>query len=559
MPSDETSASGAAGRPDSGQVDGPGGAGVADAAGGNGGPDGSRVTDRGAGRDPAVARLDDALERVAHGATVSVPSILVQRGLTVAFTAVLTNGFAAGAYGVFAVTRRLQRFLLHLSLGFGRGLSRYLPTADSTAERDALVTVASMLLVGVATVSGAALYLAAPAVTRAVARGAQFRTLLRVFALGLPASVWLFAMVGVLRGIEAVGPLNLAFRVGFPAAQLLVGVVGTVVYGDLLAVAAGVVSVMGLVGVAVAAWLVRERGYRPRLRVGADPPVWRRYVRFTLPLFFGGIATTVQRLGFYPLIAVFLTDVAGGVFAVGMLVGVLVRLPLVGINQFFSPVAAALYEEGHHEALARLYHVTSRLVLVGVTGLAVPVVVYREAVMGLFGAAFVGYAPLLSGFVLAQFAACAAGSVGILLTMTDNQRAYLVVNVAITLVLAVTAVPLTAAFGLPGLVASFVLMLALNNGVEVAVLYRLEGLQPFTRLHARPLAAAVPLAAVALAAKWTVPGPLAPAAGVALGLVAYAATLRWFGFTPVERRLAGTLADRYRAVLGRHRPIRGRS
>jgi len=526
--------------------------------------------------DPVVAQLDDALERVAHGATVSIPSILLQQGLTVAFTAVLTNGFSAGAYGVFAVARRLQQFLLRLALGLRRGLSRFLPTADSTAERNALVTVASVLLVGVATVFGVALFLAAPLVTRVTDQSATFETILAVFALGLPAMVWLFTMTEVLRGLEAVGPLNLALRVGFPLAQLGVGVTGVVVLDDIVAVAVGVVAVSGLVGLVVTVWLVREHDLRPRLHAAADtgdgrlddtgesddaddasdgnvtdPPVWRRYLRYTAPLFLASVATTVQRLGFYPLIALYLTDVAGGVFAVGVLVGGLVRLPLLGINQFIPPVAAALHEAGHREALSRLYHVTSRIVLVGVTALSVPVLVYSEAVMGLFGPTFVEYAPLLVGFVLAQYGACAAGSVGFLLMMTDNQRALLVVNTAITLFLAVTAVPLTIEFGLPGLVASFFLMLTINNGLEVVALYHLEGLQPFTRLHARPILAAVPMAAVAFGVKLAFARPLAPLVGTVLGLTAYALALRQFGFTPVERRLAGTLADRYRAVAGR--------
>ncbi|WP_436907884.1 lipopolysaccharide biosynthesis protein [Halosimplex marinum] len=517
--------------------------------------------------DPVEARLDDALERVAHGATVSVPSILVQRGLTVAFTAVLTNGFAASSYGVFAVARRLQQFLLHVALGFRSGLSRFLPNADSPAERDALVTVAGLLLGTVATVFGAGLYLAAPLVTSLTDQRPLFETTLRVFALGLPATVWLFTATEVLRGLEEVAALNLALRVGFPVAQLLVGVVGAVVLGDLVAVAVGVVAVSGLTGLAATAWLVRERGiglrFRRPDRDGGDTEragdasgpdlrsVGRRYVRYTAPLFVGGVATTTQRLGFYPLIALYLTDVAGGVFAVGMVVGSLVRLPLIGLNQFVPPVAAALHEDDHRAALSRFYHVTSRLVLVGVVGLSVPVVVYRETVMSLFGPAFVPYAPLLVGFVLAQFGACAAGSVGILLMMTDNQRPYLAVNVCITLLLAAIAVPLTIRYGLSGLVASYVLMLTLNNGLEVAVLYHFERLQPFTPLHGKPLAGAVPLGVVAWSAKAAIAGPAAPVVGVVAGLAAYAATLRFLGFTPTERRLAGTLRDRYRAVLSR--------
>jgi hypothetical protein len=96
-----------------------------------------------------------------------------------------------------------------------------------------------------------------------------------------------------------------------------------------------------------------------------------------------------------------------------------------------------------------------------------------------------------------------------------------------------------------------VLMLTLNNGLEVVVLYFLEGIQPFTRRHLSPLAAAVPLSVVALGAKALVPGWAPLAVGVALGLTAYAATPRYFGFTPAERRLAGTLTERNRSVLPR--------
>lgn len=499
--------------------------------------------------DPVEARLDDALERVAHGATVSIPGILFQRGATLAFTAVLTNGFGAGAYGVFAVARRLQEFLLRLSLGFQMGLSRFLPNVDSDGERDALLTVASALVVGVATLFGVALFVATPAIVDVTGQGGQFGTFLRIFAAGLPAMVWFFTVGEMLRGFEAVGPRTLTMQVAFPTAQLLVGAAGAVVFADLVAVAVGVVVVSGLVGTAAVAWLVRDRGVRPRLHADTDDVVWRRYLRYTAPLFAGGFATVIQRLGFYPLIALFLSGVAGGVFAVGTLLGMLVRLPLMGINQFIPPVAAALHEDGSRAALARLYHVTSRIVLVGVTALSVPTIVFRESVMGLFGPTFVEYAPLLPGFVLAQYGACAAGSVGILLMMTDNQRAMLVVNTAITLVLIVTAVPLTITYGLPGLVASYLLMLTLNNGLEVAVLYYLEGLQPFTRLHLRPLGAGAVMAAVVLLAKATLPGWTAPVLGTAVGLAAYAAVLNWLGFTPTERRLAGTLAARYREVL----------
>jgi O-antigen/teichoic acid export membrane protein len=499
--------------------------------------------------DPVEARLAEALERVAHGATVSVPAILFQQALSVAFTAVLTNAFPASSYGLFALARRFQRYAARLSTGFGPGLSRFIPPADSAAERDLVATFAAVLMLSVAALFGGALFLAAPIIASATGEGPRFRLLLQVFAAGVPVFVWFHTAAGFLRAFEEVLPMNLLVRVGFPVSLLVVAGVGATVIGDLVAVAVGVVAVAAVVGTAAAAWVARERGLRPRLRGVDAAALHRRYLRFSVPLFLAGFATVTQRLGFYPLIAWFLSGTAGGVFAVGVLVGGLVRLPLIGINQFISPVAAALHADDHREALSRLYHVTSRMVLVGTTAVATPAIVFRADVMGLFGPTFVRYAPLLPGFVLAQYAACAAGSVAILLSMTDNQRALLYTNVVVTAFLAVTAVPLTVAHGLPGLVVSYLLVLTVNNGLEVVVLYHLEGLQPFTRLHAKPLVAAVPFAAVALAAKATPPDVTAAVVGSVGGLAAFALAMHWLGFTDVERQLGATLLARYRSAV----------
>jgi len=185
--------------------------------------------------DPVEARLADALERVAHGAVVSVPSVLLEQGLALAFTATLTNGFSAAAYGVFVVARRFQAVLIGLSMGVRGGVSRFLPNAETATERDLIATFGTALQVGVAALFGLALYVAAPAVadlTPGVTGGgtdtATFVRYLRIFAVGLPAVVWLFAVVTVMRGLEEVGALNLLQRVAFPLAAFpfSVGLIG---------------------------------------------------------------------------------------------------------------------------------------------------------------------------------------------------------------------------------------------------------------------------------------------------------------------------------------------
>jgi O-antigen/teichoic acid export membrane protein len=500
--------------------------------------------------DPEAA-LSEALGTVAHGAVVSVPSLLCQRVLAVAFTAVLTNGFAAAAYGVFALARRIGRLLRRLPYGLQSGMNRYLPVVETPAERDHLITVTAGLFLGVATLFGAGLYLLAPRITAVTGKPAAFTALLRTFGVGLPVVVGMQTVAGVFRSLEHPGALNLTLRIGFPLASLVAAVVGTVVFGSTLAVAVGFVLGSGLVGLAGAAYLARL-GVRLRLHGpvdGADAHGTRAYLRYVTPVFFARFFTISQRLGFYPVMALLLPGRASGVFTVGVVVGELVRLPLLGVNQFMSPVAAGLHGRGNRTALCRLYAVTSRLILFGVVLLGTVAVVYRREVMALFGPAYVAEAWIVPAFVAANLVGCAVGSVGILLVMTDHQHASLRLNGAIVIVTYAVTVPLTMAYGLAGVVVGFAVSMTINNVAEVLVLRRLEGLWPFGRAHLKPFVAAVPLVCVLVAVGAVTAGPVTLALGGLAGSVVYVTAVRAMGVDPVVSELLGTLLERYRGAL----------
>lgn len=490
-------------------------------------------------------QLDDALERVVHGAVISVPSLLINKGIGFLFTVLLTNGFGATTYGIFILANRIEGYLVNVIGGFGNGIHRFLPEA-STEERDMIVTFAGLVMMVVAIIFGTGLFIAAPLIRDMTTLGSEFQLFVRIFAIGLPTAVWLLIVIDILRALEDISLLNLAHRVGQPTVKLGIAGLGTLVFYDLVFVAVGMVLNVVLISLTLTGWLVRRRGFNLRLGGLGVVRIRRRYMQFTVPIFALRFMKATRRLGFYPLIAIYLSGVAGGVFAVGLLLGSLVGLPLTGINQLFPPVAATLHKQGHREALRRLYQVTTRLMLVGVTGLAIPIIVYREAVLSLFGPTFVNYASLLPIFIFGEYISVAAGSVSTLLMMTDNQRPLLAVNVIITMFMVVTAFPLTITFGLQGLVISYLLLNAVGQGLEMAILYRLEDLQPLTPLHAKPLLAAVPLLLICLSGRMVLSAARAPLIGSLVGLSAYISLLYMLGFTFSERRLIRSLVSRYR-------------
>lgn len=495
--------------------------------------------------DTLDTRLDEALETTAHGATVSIFAFLVQKGLSIAFTIALTTGFGASVYGLYAISNRLQKFLLSLTMSFKSGINRFLPNA-SPEEQNALTTFAGIVWLSVGTGFGIGLFAIAPIITEYAGHGSEFQLFVQLFALGLPVSVWLHTIVTIFRAFEQVGGYNLLLRVAVPLTHLILAGVGAFVFHDIVLVIVGIILSMGLIGVIGAIWLIRVKGLRPRFHGVVGSEIRKRYVSFSLPLFVNGFATTTQQLGYYPLIILYLTETAGGVFAIGILIGSIVQLPIIGINEFLPPVAAALHEDNHHKTQHLLYQVTSRLALIGILALSIPIVIFRTSVMSLFGPTFTSFAPLLPGFIIGQVGAGSAGSNGILLRMMDHHRAFLIVNVAVTILLITIAVPLTVTFGLPGLVGSYLVMLLINNSLQVAVLYYLEGMQPFTRLHVKPLVAAVPLLLVTRGSRELLPGPTAVIVGSSLGITVYVGFLYIMGFTNIERRLLRTLLERYK-------------
>jgi O-antigen/teichoic acid export membrane protein len=117
-----------------------------------------------------------------------------------------------------------------------------------------------------------------------------------------------------------------------------------------------------------------------------------------------------------------------------------------------------------------------------------------------------------------------------------------VLNVGLTYALVVR-------YGLVGAALGTSLAIAVQNGIQVLLLRRFEGLWPFDRSFLTPLAAGCVAAAAMYAVRLALAGVPAVLAGSAVGLVAYAASLRLLGVDPRDRFVARRLARRYRTAL----------
>ena len=127
--------------------------------------------------------------------------------------------------------------------------------------------------------------------------------------------------------------------------------------------------------------------------------------------------------------------------------------------------------------------------------------------------------------VAGQFFAVLAGSNGLLLLMTDNERPTAVLHAVHAVIVLPVMIVLARRHGVVGLGVAYWFFLAFNNVTELWLLGYLEGVWPFTREHWLLAACSVLVAlsgsAIAAATPAAVSIPFSVAAGTCVAVIAY--------------------------------------
>lgn len=489
----------------------------------------------------------DALLTIAHGAVVTSGGVSVQRALTAATEFALARGLGPVAYGVYALAWRIAQLLVRLvTFGSVPTLQRYLPTyRDDPARRSWVAGLAYATTVGFGLVIAAGVWLLAPWIDDVTVRHPAFPMAMRLFGV----LVLLFGLVMIYAAVfRAVGSargevlfnklLRPAVRlVGALAALALgysvVGVAGALVVCALLLVVGGFPITVGVTGV------------RPTLR-GARTEL-RRFYDHAAPVAMSSLGKVFQNRIDLLLVGALLTAVAAGIYNVVLVLVSIAWIPLLSFNQLLPPVASNLHSSGEMDTLNAVYSSVTRLIVTTVVPILAIQLVFGRELLALFGATYVrGYVPLVV-YLVGVFVGSAVGATGWLLMMTDHQYARMGLDWLLAALNVVLTYAFVLEFGLAGAALGTSLAIAVQNGLQVLLLRRFEGLWPFDATYLRPLGAGVVMVAVMLGVRTSVGGYLAIGVGAVVGLLAYVGTLHALGVDPRDRLVVRELAGRYRA------------
>ncbi|MGQ3329632.1 MULTISPECIES: lipopolysaccharide biosynthesis protein [Halorubrum] len=491
----------------------------------------------------------EALLTIAGGAVVTAGGVSGQRALTAATEFVLARSLGPAAYGVYALAWRIAQLLSRLvTFGSVPALQRYLPEYAGAPDRQGVVAglaYATTLGFGAAIAGG--IWLAAPWINARTVSDAAFPATMRAFGLlvGLLGVVMIasaiFRAVGSARG-------EIAFNKLLRPGVRLVGAVGALALGySVVGVAGGIVAATALLAAVAAPLSARVTGVVPSLR-GVSREA-RRFYDHAAPVAMSSLGKVFQNRVDVLLVGALLTATAAGVYNVVLVLIAIAWIPLLSFNQLLPPVASELYAEGETETLNAVYTSVTRQIVATVIPVLAVLVVFGRELLGLFGDPYVaGYVPLVV-YLGGVFVGSAVGATGWLLMMTDHQYA----RMALDWLLAVLNVALTYAFvvryGLVGAALGTSLAIAVQNGIQVVLLRRFEGLWPFDRTYLTPLAAGGVALLAMRAIREVVPGGTAVVVGSVAGVAVYVGALRALGVDPRDRLVARELAGRYRAAL----------
>jgi len=508
-------------------------------------------------REPADGEATDAVpddERealltIAGGAVITAGGVSGQRALTAATEFFLARGVGPAAYGVYALAWRIAQLLSRLvTFGSVPTLQRYLPEYADDPDRQGVVAgLAYATTLGFGAAVAAGIWLAAPRIGALTVGDPAFPPTMRAFGflVGLLGVVMvasaIFRAVGSARG-------EIAFNKLLRPSVRLVGALAALALGySVVGVAGGIVVAAAVLAAVAAPLSARVTGVVPSVR-GVRKEA-RRFYDHAAPVAMSSLGKVFQNRVDVLLVGALLTATAAGVYNVVLVLIAIAWIPLLSFNQLLPPVASDLYADDRVETLNAVYTSVTRQIVTAVIPILAALVVYGRELLGLFGEPYVaGYVPLVV-YLGGVFVGSAVGATGWLLMMTDHQYA----RMALDWLLAVLNVVLTYAFvvryGLVGAALGTSLAIAVQNGIQVVLLRRFEGLWPFDRTYLTPLAAGAVTLVAMRAIREVVPGRAAVVVGAAAGFAVYAGALHVLGVDPRDRLVARELARRYRAAL----------
>lgn len=343
------------------------------------------------------------------------------------FALLVTRTLGAEAWGIFSLCLVVLQISSVIGrLGIDTALLRF--TAEYVAKGKSgvlsnlhkrmlsLVLPVSSLMAGI-------LFLGAPVLAQSVFHKPHLVHPLRIVSLAVVPLVLLWIHTEGLRGLKCIKDYMFLQQVGpFGLSVILFGLSLLVVKpGKITPLGVYLIAVFLVSGVAFFRWWQKISSFSPRRE---SSPAYREILDLSLPMMFSSSLAMIMSWTDILMLGALRSAGEVGIYNVTARLSMLTSLPLMAINTIAAPKFAEFWGRGDIKGLARVARQSTRLIFWFSAPVLVTFWVIPEVILRSFGKEFEGGATALRILTTGQFVNTAAGSVGWILQMTGNQKAY---------------------------------------------------------------------------------------------------------------------------------------
>lgn len=514
--------------------------------------------------DPLVSSIDADVSRdvltAAKGTAFVAGGQFFEYGARFFIALLLARLLGANDYGLYVLAiSAATGFAALASMGLDGAMVRYVAIMSRRGDRGGLRGTIELGL-GLSTVTsviaGVILYFVAGPLATGLFDEPRLEELIKILALIVPLLTLSNVLLGIALGLKRMGYAALAENVVPSLVRLgLLGLVALVTSGLSVTAALVVFALSDVAASATMTALLRRKlpivSHRPSEPVHHDV---RDIFAFSLPLWMTGFLRYMRRNFETFVLGVAQTAASVGVFAIVKKVNMISHTWLLSLIVAVKPTLAELQDQVDKRNLAHMYRTATRWALTLTLPFFLIGVLYRDALLNLFGESFLSGATALVILLVADLVDAGTGICGPMIEMTGHTAYKLLNSLALTVTLVVSSAMLIPRWGVVGgALAAFISIVSVNILTVFEVWY-LERIWPYDKTFWKPLTAALIalVPGIALGALFPVGTNLVRAMFQGATLAAtYAGALLVFGLTSDDR----LIIDRIRArVVGRPAP-----
>jgi O-antigen/teichoic acid export membrane protein len=344
----------------------------------------------------------------------------------------LARLMGAKGFGNYTVIFTWLNFLIVFSmLGFDTSVQRFYPSLTAKKQWNKLkgflrFTRWTVLFLSILSSAGLMFFL----LYKSNGFSISFSEALFWAVLLLPFLAFIHYYSAVLRALYKISVSLLPFYILLPVAVSISCYIHYLVNGGQLKVDAALFIYL-CCAVVVCIFITRRLRAEMRLQLPQAKPAYERklWLSVSFTIFVITVITLVLKRVDVLFVSYYFGNTHAGIYAVAAMISGFVPFGLTVVDYVFTPRISELYESRQLEKLQQMVSNSSRLILIITLPIAFITIVFGKYILQLFGTAFIAsYLPLiiLTG---GQLVNAWTGMVAAMMTMTGNQKTFLLVYV----------------------------------------------------------------------------------------------------------------------------------